>query len=113
MGNSNYVFRVHERCLDPRADSGFRESTCQTDAVVAQPPVDLAVFAAGKDLFWVRWDAGETDADSCVFVAWELQAIENATNWTFANTANDTLRCFVAERNNTSCMVHAASEEAG
>jgi len=118
--NSNYVFRVHERCLDPRADSGFRECTCQTDAVVAQPPSDLAVFAAGKDFFWVRWDAGETDADSCVFVTWELQAIENATNSTFSRIGSDTdeeipmvFACFVADRNITSCMVSVASEYGG
>jgi hypothetical protein len=81
--NRPYRLRVREKCNDTLADSDWRESeqVCTSNPLRAVAPANFSVFDTKVASFQSSWDAGDSDADSCVFQAWDVQAKAVGIEW--------------------------------
>jgi len=82
--NRPYRLRVRERCNDTLASSDWRESgeeVCTSNPLRASAPANFSVFDTKAATFQSSWDAGDTDFDSCVFQAWDVQAKAVGIEW--------------------------------
>jgi len=82
--NREYSLRVRERCDDHWADSQWTENleVCWSAGVNAEIPTNLTVSDIGTSSFRISWEASEdTDFDSCVFKAWDVQAKPVDLHW--------------------------------
>lgn len=81
--NRPYRLRVREKCNDTLASSHWRESEqiCSSNPFGAAAPDNFTVFDTKASSFQSSWDAGNSDPDSCVFVAWEVEAKAVGIEW--------------------------------
>jgi hypothetical protein len=106
LADRGYFIRVSERCTDPFANSAYKRRylPCQTLTMPAKPSTNVTANNEQLYTFDVSWLPG--DPKACIFVAWEVQVIENGTSW--ADVKPDAITnfgCMVTVREKPNCTV--------